>query len=350
MDEKKPADFSIEDFVANESFLNYHLRTNKEDEIFWEKWLLNNPGKVAFAEEARATLDLLFLRLPADEYKLELERIRNKLREAPAQHKNTSLVRFLNWNRAAGSRRAKGKKRIVYLVAAVLLLGAGGFLFMQRSSLKNDALAEKHNTGSSPLEFVLSDGSVVTLAANSTLRFQKRFGNTDRKVYLDGEAAFHVSKDEANPFKVYTGELVATVLGTTFNVKEQQGGALVLVELLEGKVKVETGNTGSSIILNPNERVVYTRRNHSMYKEVWQPLLKATAIPQNHLVFRKDNFTSVALKMKTVFGITLINQSNKKGWRFTGEFNNTTAKDIIETICLVEHLKYDLNGDTILIK
>lgn len=350
MDEKKPAEFTIEDFVANESFLNYHLRTNKEDEIFWEKWLLTNPSKIAFAEEARATLDLLFLRLPADEYQLELERIRKKLSKGPVQYKNTSLVRFLNWNKATGTRSVKGKKRKVYLVAAVLVLAAVGYLFMQRSSFKNDALSEKHNTGSSPLEFVLSDGTVVTLAAKSTLRYQKLFGNSDRKVYLNGEAAFHVSKDEAHPFKVYADELVATVLGTTFNVKEEQGGALVLVELLEGKVKVETGNTGSSIILNPNERVVYTRLNHSMYKEVWQPLLRATAIPQNHLVFRKDNFTTVALKMKTVFGITLINQSNKKGWRFTGEFNNTTAKDIIETICLIEHLKYDLNGDTILIK
>jgi len=54
--------------------------------------------------------------------------------------------------------------------------------------------------------------------------------------------------------------------------------------------------------------------------------------------------------MKTVFGITVINQSNKKTWSFTGEFNNTSAINILERICIVEKLKYVMKGDTVFIK
>jgi transmembrane sensor len=54
--------------------------------------------------------------------------------------------------------------------------------------------------------------------------------------------------------------------------------------------------------------------------------------------------------MKNAFGVTLINQSPKKDWRFTGEFKNSTAKNMVENICLVENLSFVIKGDTILIK
>jgi ferric-dicitrate binding protein FerR (iron transport regulator) len=351
MEERPHADFTVEDFMANDSFLNYHVHNNPEDEIFWEQWLLLHPGKRPVAEEAMATLDTLFLRLSKDEYCIELEKIKMKLGvTAPAEKETPSLIRFLSWNKDHGiKRRNKIKRALVYIAPVLLFLLAGGYFFIQRSSSQQEELYEKNNTGNTAIQFTLSDSTLITLAPKSILRYQKKFGNTDRRVYLHGEATFHVRRDEAHPFKVFSGGLVATVLGTLFIVKEQEGDAVVLVELLEGKVKVETGNTTGSIILNPNEKVVYTRASHNIYKENWQP---GNAMPslQNHIVFRKNNFTEIAVKLKTVFGITVINQSNKNNWRFTGAFDNSNAKDIIENICLIEQLKYEISGDTILIK
>ena len=351
MEGRPHADFTVEDFMANDSFLNYHLRNNQEDEIFWEQWLLHHPGKRSVAEEAMAALDMLFLRLSKDEYSVELKKIKKQLGIAVLAGKEVpSLISFLSWNKGNGTkRRNKIKRALVYIVPVLLFLLAGGYFFIQRSSSLQEELYEKNNTSNIALQFTLSDSTLITLAPNSTLRYQKKFGNTDRRVYLHGEATFHVRRDEAHPFKVFSGDLVATVLGTLFIVKEQQGGAVVLVELLEGKVKVETGNTTGSIILNPNERVVYARASHNIYKEPWQTG-NTTQNLQNHIAFRKNNFTEIALKLKTAFGITLINQSNKSNWRFTGVFDNNNAKDIIENICLIEQLKYEISGDTILIK
>src|SRR6185295_1436143 len=130
------------------------------------------------------------------------------------------------------------------------------------------------------------------------------------------------------------------------------GDSVMLIELIKGKLKVETidsvGFMSTSIILNPDERVVYRRHERKLFKEKWQSQAEAAA-PANHLVFRQNNFEEIAKQIKTVFGVTVINQSNKKNWRFTGEFNNTTAQKIIASVCLIKNLNSRVAGDTIFI-
>jgi hypothetical protein len=94
---------------------------------------------------------------------------------------------------------------------------------------------------------------------------------------------------------------------------------------------------------------MYNSNNKNLHKEIWksQPDLLRT---MQKVLFRHDNFEEIASQIKTDFGIILINKSNKKDWRFTGEFTNATAKEIIDNICLVEGLSSQMNGDSILIK
>jgi hypothetical protein len=139
-------------------------------------------------------------------------------------------------------------------------------------------------------------------------------------------------------------------LGTEFIVKKQFGDSLILVELIRGKVMVEANNVADPIILNPNERVVYTKNKASMLKENWHLENLADNDRVAHLVFEKNDFPQIAAKMKSVFGKTIINNSNKSQWNFTGEFNDVTAIDIVENICLLKHLSYVAKGDTIVLK
>ena len=142
-------------------------------------------------------------------------------------------------------------------------------------------------------------------------------------------------------------------MGTIFNVKEQPGDTAVIVELLKGKLRVETiegtGILPQSIILNPDERVIYKGHGRKMYKEEWQPRHDAQ-LQVKHLVFLQNNFEAIANSFRSVFGLILVNQSGKKTLRFTGEFNNASAKDILESICIVEKLTYEIQGDTVYIK
>ncbi len=352
---KTPGDYHTEDFVTDESFINYFFKLNKEDEIFWEKWLAAHPDNGEIVEAAKDMLRNLSLTISDSEYKEEIAKIReaiNKENQVSAR-KMPVMTRFLNQENVSKPRGGTRKKYLKYLVPGLLILGVCAYLFEKHGDIPSDRLTEKYNSSTRPVVFTLSDGTVVTLAAHSVFRYPLDFGNKARKVYLDGEAKFEVSRDEAHPFSVYAGDVIATVLGTVFDVKKQQGDSVVLVELIKGRLKVETsdgpGLSSQSVILNPDERVIYKGRGQKLYKEKWEsqhdsPLRVA------HLVFHKNSFEEIAAQMKIVFGMNLINQNNKKPWLFTGDFKNTTAIDILESICIVEKLTYEVQGDTVFIK
>jgi len=103
------------------------------------------------------------------------------------------------------------------------------------------------NTISTPTggqyQVVLSDGSKVWLNAASSLRFPAVFKGKTRAVEIRGEAYFEVAKNAAMPFLVKTGRSVVEVLGTHFNVMAYDNESFVKTTLLEGSVKVRSGNS-----------------------------------------------------------------------------------------------------------
>ena len=82
----------------------------------------------------------------------------------------------------------------------------------------------------------LPDGSVVLLNSNSELVYDKDFD--DRLVTMQGEAFFKVQKSDV-PFVVQTSNGKITVLGTSFNVKEDKEQLEVEVETGSVEVKVD---------------------------------------------------------------------------------------------------------------
>lgn len=100
----------------------------------------------------------------------------------------------------------------------------------------------------------LQDGTQVWLNAGSRLVYPATFSNHAREVYVSGEAYFEVAANNAQPFKVYTGDVTVNVLGTSFNVSayEQEAQAITLVS---GKVNVEAG--AAQVTLTPGEQVSY---------------------------------------------------------------------------------------------
>ena len=67
-------------------------------------------------------------------------------------------------------------------------------------------------------ELILADGTHVWLNADTRLRYPTCFNTDERRVYLEGEAYFQVTKDTAHPFRVESEAQVVEVLGTQFNV------------------------------------------------------------------------------------------------------------------------------------
>ena len=337
MDKKLLENYEVEDFIVDESFINYHFNSNTNDSEFWKAWLLKNPEKSLLVNEANDLISLLSISLSEEEYKSEFLKIKSVV-EQSGESDLSGLKKFP----VVKSRR---RRAVRYALVISLINFSGIFWFFRHSENETEILRTVVNNTNMPQELVLNDSTIVTLEPKAKIEYPEVFKSKLRNVYLQGNANFKVKRDVEHPFKVHSENMVATVLGTVFNIKKSGDSALV-VELLKGKLNVEILNskmeTEQSVILTPNERAVYIRDDKHLYKNL--------IVTQHSLNFKQSGFDDVAAQIKLVFGITLVNESPKKQWSFTGTFKNSTAKDIIENICLVKNLTYSEHGDSILIK
>jgi transmembrane sensor len=144
--------------------------------------------------------------------------------------------------------------------AAVLVVVAGAAL-AARAALRGGA-----DGGEAPTTIVstargeratvrLPDGSRVTLAAASTLRYPAAFSRRGREVHLDGEAYFDVAHDERRPFVVRAGGAVAEDLGTAFVVRAYPDDSAVRVVVTSGKVALRAASAAArqARVLGPGD-------------------------------------------------------------------------------------------------
>ena len=124
------------------------------------------------------------------------------------------------------------RRPAVWSVAAALTIVAVLGLFylkLPRADLYTTGVGEQ-------LSFLLDDGSVVTLNAQSRLRVV--YTDTSRDIHLTaGEAMFDVVGDPGRPFRVITERAVIQAIGTQFNVRHRGSGTTVTV--VEGIVDVQ---------------------------------------------------------------------------------------------------------------
>ena len=109
----------------------------------------------------------------------------------------------------------------------------------------------------------LTDGSVVTLNKNSTLKYPAAFDGTTRNVRLTGEAFFNIKHDKSKPFIIQVNDVRVTVLGTSFNVKSSANSTEVIVET--GKVSVTRGQQVLTVL--PGEKATASISAHTLSKE-----------------------------------------------------------------------------------
>jgi len=108
-------------------------------------------------------------------------------------------------------------------------------------------------------QITLPDGTKVWLNAGSSLKYPMSFAKNERRVRLEGEAFFEVTKDSARPFKVRSKGQEIEVLGTAFNVNAYPDNTTIKTTLVKGKVKLSNNNRYSeAIYLLPGQQSTNT--------------------------------------------------------------------------------------------
>ena len=100
-------------------------------------------------------------------------------------------------------------------------------------------------------EFVLPDGSEVTLAPGSRLTYKEK---SPRKTQLEGKAFFEVARDEAVPFEIIANGAFVRVLGTKFMV--DAGSSVKEVYVTEGKVLFARSSGSEGVILTKEMQAI----------------------------------------------------------------------------------------------
>ena len=151
-------------------------------------------------------------------------------------------------------RAAKFAERVVSLIrnagfqkafgAAVLATIAFAFYVLSYVRLErvgNDPLIIQHKSAiGETLKVMLADGTAVTLGPATTIHVA--LSENAREVgFVSGAAMFDVATDTARPFSVRTGDLTATALGTSFDVRHN--GGIARVGVAEGRVRVRYSHT-----------------------------------------------------------------------------------------------------------
>ena len=189
----------------------------------------------------------------------------------------------------------------------------------------------------------LPDGSTIILNADSKLKYPAGFGKNLREVYLNGEAYFNVRHDPSKPFVVHSGTLSTTVLGTKFNVSAFQNEKNIAVSLVEGSVKVSkevSGTVENIVMLQPEQQLLYNKEK--MISTVEQFNIQETVgWKENVLIFRKEPFKNVLIKLERAYGIKFELTDKSFGNRkITANFKNESLWTISETLKRLTGLQY----------
>lgn len=249
---------SVADLLLDDSFCQWLKGQGTEaDNIYWEHWLTAQPHHAGWADEARKLYTALKTPPAAlSEAELEAETVRLLHKTVPDAPIARPQSVPLWWAVAA---------------SVALLIGVvGGWWLGHKTPASNPAMAAT-NTATIAHQAVndtlvhFSDGSVGYFKRGSSFRYAHPFSGVQREVVLTvGEAFFEVAKNKDKPFVVFTHDLVAKVLGTSFSVRTALGSdGTSSVVVRSGKVAVfrkhdfvaSTTAVKDSVLLLPNQQV-----------------------------------------------------------------------------------------------
>ena len=195
---------------------------------------------------------------------------------------------------------------------------------------------------------VLADGTRVWLNSESSLKYPVAFQGNERKVYLEGEAYFEVSKDEHKPFTVVTGESSIRVLGTSFNVRAYADEAQLCATLVEGKVRLS--HAQQSLILSPDEQGVVTLASGKLEKRKVDASLY-TVWKDGRFVFENQTLEEIMNTLSRWYDVKVFYTNEQvKQAMFNGNLKRYDDFDqIVKMLELTGVAHFKINGETIII-
>jgi len=238
------------------------------------------------------------------------------------------------------------------------------FILFKLQSTTNSAGSDKNlqseisTKAGSRSKIQLPDGSSVWLNGGSKLVYDNlNFGKKVREVTLIGEGYFDVVKNHEKPFIIHANRVNIKVLGTAFNVKAYPDEKNTETSLIRGSIEVTIKNRIEKIMMKPNDKLIVSNEETESKGADSKSKMQAgdnrdavvamrhltiandettiieTAWVDNKLVFDKEKFEDVALKMEKWYGVSIqITDDRLKLEQLTGTFEKETVAEALSAL------------------
>jgi transmembrane sensor len=195
-------------------------------------------------------------------------------------------------------------------------------------------------------QVVLSDGTKVWLNAASSIKFPTVFTGHERNVELRGEAYFEVAKNKDMPFKVAVGNMSVEVLGTHFNVEAYKDEELIKTTLLEGSVKLLTGNREA--YLKPGQQGALNHQQTFNIRSVNTE--EAIAWKNGYFIFNNENIQSIMKKIARWYDVEVIYNGKVDERDFGGTVSRfDSVTDVLKSLELTGTVHFKMEGRRIIV-
>lgn len=211
--------------------------------------------------------------------------------------------------------------------------------------------ADVYHTISTPIggeyQVTLPDGSRVWLNSMSAVRVPRIFDADIRNVEVTGEVYFEVAEQRtANgdkiPFLVRTANQTIEVLGTRFNIKAYPDQEAIETTLVEGKVKVKTPETSTT--LSPGEQSKVEENGHiQRIRDV--NVGKIIAWKNGYFQFADDSIQDIMNQLSRWYEIEVEYLDTVPESRFGGQISRSrNISEVLRILELTGEVNFQIEG------
>ncbi|MGJ1387931.1 FecR family protein [Sphingobacterium spiritivorum] len=226
----------------------------------------------------------------------------------------------------------------------------GGLLYDEESAGKSSTAQNTLSTAKGEMYMMtLPDRTKVWLNSGSALTFSPTFNEQNsRSVTLTGEAYFEVAKDKRRPFVVNTAKQKVTVLGTHFNISSYADEKEVKTTLIEGAVKVHNLQSGTVLLLKPDQQAIVNGEN--LYTQQVD-VNEIIAWKNGDFVFGTESFEASMRKIERWYDVEFVyKESDIKDIRLDGWIaRSSRLSDVLHKIELAGNIKFEIKERRILL-
>ena len=339
---------NIEKLLINEEFIKWVKNPTVENDLFWREWLKGNPDRIDDINIARNLVQQFnYKKAPEDD-----ERFNRVLKNILLEKKQESQ------KRQHQDKKIRATSFDVWVKFAAVILFLLTFAFIVRINFAKPEVETslvyitKQNPYGQKSTIILPDSTIVTLNSGSSINYPENFIGEYRDIALVGEAYFEVSENKQHPFRVKTGDLITTALGTSFNVRAFDTESNISVSLNTGKVVINNVNLrlDEFLILNPGEKAIYNPSAQEVTRHKFDKELEFSW-KDGILVFKKTNLKDFIHTIERWYGVTVDLSGNVEvDCSINGRFENELLEVVLESLEYSREVDYKLDNKKVRLK